>query len=88
VERLASGPATVGDATVGFGISKPAITRHVRVLEDAGVVVRTIEGRTHRLALDLSGLTEAVDWMDRQRAIWGRMFDVVDELLEERKQAE
>jgi hypothetical protein len=58
------------------------------VLEEAGVVVRTIEGRTHRLGLDLSALTEAVDWVERQRAIWERMFDVVDELLEERDQAE
>ncbi len=83
VERLAGGPATIGDATVGFGVSKPAITRHVRVLEEAGVVVRTVEGRTHRLGLDLTALTEAVDWVDRQRAIWERMLDVVDEYLEE-----
>jgi DNA-binding transcriptional ArsR family regulator len=83
VERLAGGPATIGDATVGFGVSKPAITRHVRVLEEAGVVVRTVEGRTHRLGLDLTALTDAVDWVDRQRAIWERMLDVVDEYLEE-----
>jgi DNA-binding transcriptional ArsR family regulator len=85
VERLATGPATVGDATGGFGVSKPAITRHVKVLEDAGVVVRTVEGRTHRLGLDLSALTEAVDWVDRQRAIWQRMFDVVEEILDEQE---
>jgi DNA-binding transcriptional ArsR family regulator len=87
VERLATGPATVGDATAGFGISKPSITRHVKVLEEAGVVVRTVEGRTHRLGLDLSAITEAVDWMDRQRAIWERMLDVVDEYLEEQEDA-
>lgn len=87
VERLASGSATVGDATVGLGVSKPAITRHVKVLEEAGVVVRTVEGRTHRLGLDLAALTEAVDWMDRQRAIWERMFDVVDGYLEEQKES-
>ena len=83
VERLANGPTTVGDATAGFGVSKPAISRHVKVLEEAGVVVRAVEGRTHRLGLDLSALTEAVDWVDRQRAIWERMLDVVDEYLEE-----
>jgi DNA-binding transcriptional ArsR family regulator len=87
VERLAAGPATVGEATAGFGISKPSITRHVKVLEEAGVVVRTVEGRTHRLGLDLSAITEAVDWMDRQRAIWERMLDVVDEYLEEQQDA-
>jgi DNA-binding transcriptional ArsR family regulator len=87
VERLARGPATVGEATGGFRVSKPTISRHVKVLEEAGVVVRTVEGRTHRLDLDLAALTEAVDWIDRQRAIWGRMFDVVEDYLEEQKEA-
>jgi DNA-binding transcriptional ArsR family regulator len=87
VERLALGPATVGEATGGFGVSKPTISQHVKVLEQAGVVVRTIEGRTHRLGLDFDALAEAVDWIDRQRAIWERMFDVVDDYLEERKEA-
>jgi DNA-binding transcriptional ArsR family regulator len=72
--------------TVGFGVSKPAITRHVKMLEEAGVVVRTVDGRTHRLGLDLEALGEAIDWMDRQRAIWERMFDVVDDYLEEQKE--
>jgi DNA-binding transcriptional ArsR family regulator len=86
VEQLAHGPAPVGEATGGFGVSKPTISKHVKVLEEAGVVVRTIEGRTHRLSLDLDALGEAVDWIDRQRAIWERMFDVVDDYLEERKE--
>jgi hypothetical protein len=50
-------------------------------------VLRTIDGRTHRLDLDLDALGEAVDWIDRQRAIWERMFDVVDDLLKEQKEA-
>jgi len=87
VERLAHGPAGIGEATGGFGVSKPTISKHVKVLEDAGVVVRTVEGRTHRLSLDLDALGEAVDWIDRQRAIWNRMFDVVEDLLEERQEA-
>jgi DNA-binding transcriptional ArsR family regulator len=87
VERLAHGPATIGDATGGFGVSKPTISKHVKVLEEAGVVVRTIDGRTHRLSLDLDALGDAVEWIDRQRAIWERMFDVVDDYLEERREA-
>jgi DNA-binding transcriptional ArsR family regulator len=87
VERLARGSATVGEATGGFGVSKPTISRHVKVLEDAGVVVRTIDGRTHRLSLDLDALGEAVDWIDRQRVIWGRMFDAVDDYLKEQREA-
>jgi DNA-binding transcriptional ArsR family regulator len=83
VERLAHGPSTVGEATADFRVSKPTISRHVKVLEEAGVVVRTIHGRTHRLSLDLDALGEPVEWIDRQRAMWERMFDAVDDYLEE-----
>jgi DNA-binding transcriptional ArsR family regulator len=85
VERLAAGPATVGDATGGFGVSKPAISKHLKVLEETGVVRREVLGRTHRLSLEPDVLSEAADWMDRQRALWGRLFDVVDEYLKEEK---
>jgi DNA-binding transcriptional ArsR family regulator len=83
VERLAAGPATVGDATAGFGVSKPAISKHLKVLEETGVVARVVQGRTHRLSLEPHALGEAAEWMDRQRALWGRLFDVVDEYLKE-----
>ena len=83
VERLAAGPATVGEATAGFGVSKPAITKHLKVLEETGVVSRTVVGRTHRLALEPGVMSEAADWMDRQRALWERLFDVVDDYLKE-----
>jgi DNA-binding transcriptional ArsR family regulator len=83
VERLAAGPATVGDATAGFGVSKPAITKHLKVLEETGVVTRVVEGRTHRLSLEPDVLGDAADWMDRQRSHWERLFDVVDEYLKE-----
>jgi DNA-binding transcriptional ArsR family regulator len=84
VERLARGPAPVGVATRGLEVSKPAISRHLKVLEKAGVVVRTVEGRTHRLTLDVAVLDEAADWLDRQRAVWVRMFDAVEFHLETR----
>jgi DNA-binding transcriptional ArsR family regulator len=83
VERLSEGPATVGDATDGFGVSKPAISKHLRVLEESGVVSRTVDGRTHRLSLEPAALTEAAAWMDLQRSRWERLFDVVDDYLKE-----
>jgi DNA-binding transcriptional ArsR family regulator len=82
-ERLGAGRATVSDATAGFGMSKPAITKHVKVLEETGVVTRAVEGRTHVLSLELDVLREVAEWMDRQRAVWGRFLDVVDEYLKE-----
>jgi DNA-binding transcriptional ArsR family regulator len=83
VERLAAGPATVGEATAGYGVSKPAISKHLKILEETGVVKRVVDGRTHLLSLEPGGLGEAAAWMDRQRALWGRLFDVVDEYLKE-----
>ena len=82
-ERLGAGPATVGDATAGFGVSKPAITKHVKVLEETGVVTRAVEGRAHVLSLELDVLREVAEWMDRQRAVWGRFTEVVAEYPKE-----
>ena len=86
VERLSSGMATVGEATRDLGVSKPTISRHLKLLEEAGVVSRVVEGRTHRLALRPEALAEAEDWIERQRERWERLFDVVGEYLEERKE--
>jgi DNA-binding transcriptional ArsR family regulator len=86
VERLSGGVATVGEATQDLGVSKPTISRHLKLLEEAGVVSRVIQGRTHRLALRPEALAEASDWIERRRERWERLFDVVGEYLEERKE--
>jgi DNA-binding transcriptional ArsR family regulator len=86
VERLARGPATVGVATRGFGVSKPTISKHLKVLEREGVVVRTVTGRIHLLDLNPAPLAKAADWFDQQRVVWARMFDAVDDLLAEGKE--
>ena len=86
VERLSGGASTVGEATRDLGVSKPTISRHLKMLEEAGVVSRVIDGRTHRLALRPETLDETSDWIDIQRARWEQLFDVVGEYLEERKE--
>jgi DNA-binding transcriptional ArsR family regulator len=83
VERLSSGAATVGEASRGLGVSKPTISRHLKLLEDAGVVTRTIDGRTHRLGLRPQTLADAAQWLEAQRSHWERLFDVVGDYLEE-----
>jgi DNA-binding transcriptional ArsR family regulator len=85
VERLSQGPATVGEVTGGFAVSKPTISRHLRMLEEAGVVSRVIVGRNHRLALRVETLADAEEWIERQRTRWERLFDVVGDYLEERR---
>lgn len=76
VERLSGGVATVGEVTRGFGVSKPTISRHLKMLEEAGVVSRVIDGRTHRLVLRPEALAEASAWIESQRAHRERLSDV------------
>jgi DNA-binding transcriptional ArsR family regulator len=85
IERLAAREMTVGEATRDMGVSKPAISRHLRVLEEAGAIVRVIDGRSHRLRLREDALSGAYEWLGDQRAIWERKFDVLDEYLAEQR---
>jgi DNA-binding transcriptional ArsR family regulator len=85
LERLAERELTVGEATHDFPISKPAISKHLKVLEEAGAIVRVIDGRTHRLRLREQSLEDAYAWLARQRALWERKLDVVEQYLHEQR---
>lgn len=85
VERLSGGMATVGEVSRDFGVSKPTISRHLKMLEEAGVVSRVVDGRTHRLALRPEALADTERWLESQRKRWERLFDVVDEYLQEQE---
>jgi DNA-binding transcriptional ArsR family regulator len=88
VERLSGGGiATVGEASRDLGVSKPTISRHLRMLEEAGLVTRVIDGRIHRLALRPEALAGAADWLEDQRSRWERLFDVVGDYLEEERRS-
>jgi DNA-binding transcriptional ArsR family regulator len=87
LERLSDGEMTVGQATRDFGVSKPAISRHLKVLEEAGAIVRVIDGRTHRLRLDERSLDEAYAWMTHQHELWERKLDTVEHFLREQRAA-
>ena len=68
--RLSEGDATVGELAAPFDISRPAISKHLRVLEGAGLVDRMREGRTSRCALDARPMREAADWVATYREFW------------------
>jgi DNA-binding transcriptional ArsR family regulator len=86
LERLAGGELTVGEATGDFGVSKPAISKHLKLLEEAGAITRVIDGRTHRLQLREQPLDEAYAWMTNQRELWERKLDTVDQYLREQRE--
>jgi hypothetical protein len=64
-------------------VSRPAITKYVKVLEETSIVTRAVEGRTHVFSLEVDVLREVTPWMDRQRDILSRFIDVFDEYLKE-----
>jgi DNA-binding transcriptional ArsR family regulator len=86
VERLARGPLTVGAIASGFSISQPAISRHVRVLEESGLLERHVSGRVHRCTLSPKVMRSASAWIDKQQAFWSATLDRLDDLLEETSQ--
>ena len=75
ISRLAAGPATIGELGRPFGISKPAVTKHVKVLERAGLLRRRRDGRLHRCTLRPEPLRDAEQWIERQRAFWNGTLD-------------
>ncbi len=83
VERLARRSLTVGEIAAEFPISQPAISRHVRVLEDSGVLVRQVVGRVHHCTLAPEAMNRAADWIGKQTAFWNAVLDRLGDVLNE-----
>jgi DNA-binding transcriptional ArsR family regulator len=76
--RLADGDATVTELAEPFSISLPAISRHLKVLEHAGLISRSRSGQWRSSSLEATALKEATDWMERYRMFWDASFDRLD----------
>ncbi len=81
LERLARKPSTVGEIASEFPISQPAISKHVRVLEESGLIERDVVGRTHYLNLTPEAMEAAATWIERQRRYWNAVLDRLDAVL-------
>ena len=81
--RLANGEATVGELARPFDVSRPAISKHLRVLERAGLVRRSRDGRLSRCELDAGPMREAADWVERYRGFWEEQLDSLTRYLEQ-----
>ena len=83
LERLAGAEsATVGELATPFEISRPAISKHLRVLERAGLVERTQEGRVSRCGLNPAPMRDAAEWVERYRRLWESQLDGLARYLE------
>jgi len=76
--RLALGEATVGELGEPFPISAPAISRHLKVLEEAALITRTRRAQQLVCRLNPEGLKTAQEWLDQTRAFWTGAFDRLD----------
>ena len=84
--HLAQGPTTVGQIAEPFAMSRPAISQHLRVLEAAGLIERTVTAQWRTCTLRTEPLDEASAWVERHRGEWNERFDLLDEHLRTMKE--
>lgn len=87
LDRLAAGEATVNELAEPFGITQPAVSKHLKVLERAGLVTRTRKAQRRPAQLNLEQLRRATDCLDRYRRTWEDNFARLDDVLAGRDSA-
>ena len=80
--RLATGEASVTELAKPYDMSLPAVSKHLRVLESAGLVARSKDGRVHRCRLEAAPLKSAADWIEHYRRFWEAQLDSLQRFLE------
>ena len=86
--RLAAGPATVKELSEPFAMSQPAVSKHLRVLERAGLIARGRDAQWRPCRLNAGPLQQAASWIDEYRRFWEQSFDRLDEYLRELQKKE
>jgi DNA-binding transcriptional ArsR family regulator len=87
LRQLRDGDATVAELAAPYTMSQPAVSKHLKVLEQAGLISRTRRATARLSHLEAEPLREAVGWLLDYRAYWAESFDRLDELLDELKDA-
>lgn len=84
LERLAEGgPRSIGEIAAPFKVSLQAISKHLKVLERAGLISRDVEGRVHRCSLDAAPMARASTWIERYRPFWEDQLSALERYLDE-----
>src|SRR6185437_9521783 len=81
VEQLSKRTMTPGEIAKAFPISQPAISKHLRVLEESGLLQREIAGRVHYCTLSPDAMDEVIRWIERQRKYWNSSLNRLETLL-------
>ncbi len=85
LQRLSEGAARITDLAAPHDMSFAAVSKHIRVLEEAGLVTRHVSGRDHWLELDATRLHGAVQWLDAYRRFWETGLDRLEQRLKTRR---
>lgn len=88
LSRLAVGEASVNEIAAPFQMSQPAVSKHLKVLERAGLIERDIDRQRRPARLNAEPMAAAVRWLEEFKRFWSSSFDQLDDLLEELKKAE
>ena len=88
LSRLAAGAASVNELAAPFAMSQPAVSKHLRVLERAGLIERGVDRQRRPARLKAEPMAMAVRWLEDFREFWSSSFDQLDDLLEELKKTE
>ena len=80
--RLKQGDATVNELAAPFDISQPAISKHLKILERAGLVSRSNVGTSRPVRIEAGPMRDAVDWLEKYREFWEKSYQRLDALLE------
>jgi len=80
------GSLTAGKLGEPFKISQPSVSKHIRVLEKAGLITRSVAGRTHHFTLNSKPLDEADSWISRHKKLWSGSLDQLGTLVDELNQ--
>ncbi len=85
VEKLARKRLSVNEIAAGFDMSRPALSKHLKVLEGCGILTREIVGRDHLCAIDPRAICAASSWFERHERFWNSVLDSLDKHLEKKK---
>ena len=80
--RLKAGDATVNELAAPFAISQPAVSKHLKILERAGLVTRSNVGTSRPVRIEAGPMREAADWLEKYRELWETSYQRLDALLE------
>ena len=80
--RLKQGDATVNELAAPFDISQPAVSKHLKILERAGLVTRSNVGTSRPVRIEAGPMREAADWLEKYREFWEKSYQRLDALLE------